>query len=192
MRGCSKRKQHDSVSVFTCSMAWPTTTDTRVKRLFSDTVPPRLYWFPALQLKHSLALKRTAEQMYHPHVSGPLASQTDRRKTVACYVINTTIIKIRGVLDSVCLYILPSWDGNSNTPQIFQNQTYIVLYVQSAQGQKAKASLSFAGVVYVIVTEIYCKENKKNPEAIFFKLFSNDKVSKGNGIQCIMNVLGQL
>lgn len=43
-----------------------------------------------------------------------------------------------------------------------------ILYVQSAQGQKAEASLGFAGVVSVKATEFYCKENKKNPEVAFF------------------------
>lgn len=54
--------------------------------------------------KHSLALKKrflgVNERLHVTHrtlslyVSGPSASQTDRRKTVACYIINTGIIKI--------------------------------------------------------------------------------------------------
>lgn len=126
-------------------MAWPTTTDTRVDSLLNVTVPPGFYSYPALWLKRSLALKRTAEQTCPPHVSGPLASQTDRRKTVACYVINAVIIKIRGVLDSVSLHVpLP---GMVNQIPLRNFKIKHILYVQSAQGQKAKASLGFAGVV---------------------------------------------
>lgn len=104
MRGCSKRKQHhDSVSVFTCSMAWPTTTDMGWTGCSATQCPLDGIGTQRCGEKHSLALKRTAKQTRHPHVSGPLASQTDRRKTVACYFINTAIIKIGGVLDSVPL-----------------------------------------------------------------------------------------
>lgn len=125
-------------------MAWPTTTDTRVKSLLNDTAPPSLYWYPALWLKRSLALKRTVEQTCPPHVSGLLASQTDRRKTVACYVINTVIIKIRGVLDSVSLHV--PRPGMVNQTPLWYFKIEHILYVQSAQGQKAKARLGFAGV----------------------------------------------
>lgn len=126
-------------------MAWPTTTDMRVDSLLNDTVPPSFYSYPVLWLKRSLALKRTAEQTCPPHVSGPLASQTDRRKTVACYVINAVIIKIRGVLDSVSLHVpLP---GMVNQIPLRNFKIKHILYVQPAQGQKAKASLGFAGVV---------------------------------------------
>lgn len=125
-------------------MAWPTTTDTRVKSLLNDTAPPSWYWYPALWLKRSLALKRTVEQTCPPHVSGLLASQTDRRKTVACYVINTVIIKIRGVLDSVSLHV--PRPGMVNQTPLWYFKIEHILYVQSAQGQKAKARLGFAGV----------------------------------------------
>lgn len=145
MRGCSEQQQQDDrVPVFTCSMAWPTTTDTRVHSLLSHTVPPRFYWCPTVRLKRSSALEWTAEQTCPPHVSGPLASPTDRRKTVACYVINTVITKIQGVLDSVSLHDpLP---GMVNQIPVWNFKIKLISYVQSAQGQKAKASRGFAGV----------------------------------------------
>lgn len=50
---------------------------------------------------------RVADGCLPPFVSDPQASQTDRRKTVARYIINTGIRKIRGVLDSVYLDVSP-------------------------------------------------------------------------------------
>lgn len=123
----------------------------------------------------------------HPRVSGPLASQTDRRKTVASYVINTTIIKIRGVLDSVTLYSpLP---GMVNQIPLWNSKIKHILYVQSAQGQKAKASLGFAGVVSVVESLNFTVREIKRIQRWPFS--SNAEVSKRNGNRSIGNILGQ-
>lgn len=97
-----------------------------------------------------------------PHVSGPLALQTDRRKTVVRYVINTVIIKIGGVLDSVSRRVPLPGTGKSNTPT--NVKTKHILYVQSAEGQKAKASLGFAGVVSVRVSLIFTVKKRKRTQ----------------------------
>lgn len=142
--------------------------------LLNDTVappppPPQLVLIPQRRgYNVPWHLKGTAEQTCPPpqppppHVSGPLALQTDRRKTVACYVINTVIIKIRGVLDSASRRGPLPGTGKSNTPT--NVKTKHLLYVQSAEGQKAKASLGVAGVVSVRVSLIFTVKKRKRTQ----------------------------
>lgn len=90
--------------------------ETRGKRVQSPTSTPRAWSEIKCLTKPSFALKKflrvnqflhVADRSLPPFVSDPQASQTDRRKTVARYFINTGIIKIWGVLDSVYLDVSP-------------------------------------------------------------------------------------
>lgn len=79
------------------------------------------------------------------YVSG--ASQTDRRKTVACYIINIGIIKIRGVLDSVPLDVSPP--ESVEVSGMVNQAPLCCMYTVNTLGQQAK--VFFAGVVIVVI-----------------------------------------
>lgn len=151
---------------------WPAPqAETRSKRVPSAAGTPSSGWNKSVA-KHSLALKKfvgvnqlrhVADRTLFLDVSGPLASQTDRRKTVACYIINTGIIKIWGVLDSVSLDVSPSWDcwgvwnAKSSAPRLaqrFENdlQTQTVCTHSKHWDSKLKLVFFFfcAGVVIVV------------------------------------------
>lgn len=130
-----------------------------------------------LWLKYSLASKtflgvsrlvQAADRTPPLDVSGLLASQTDLRKTVACYVINTEIVEIWGVLDSISLHVSPP-----GTVTVFEmvNQVPLrdlqtsfkhILFRAKALGQQAK-------VIFLLVWLLWCvhctvKDKKKNPQ----------------------------